>query len=383
MCRDVPRPHSVTRASRGRTRRPARPRGGSAPHRTRSPIRPPHPVRRSARAPRRRALHRPVPRAPVAPRPAGPGPRPRREARPDDPAAPWGSSYPPVLLAAILTAAGPLLAASPAAADIGLPRIPTAPPRAGGCVNPSRQHRVDVPWPQQYITPCRAWDTPRGAGVTVADRAAGIDAAVARRARVIDVPIALARSSPALVAAVRDERRHGTVVIAPAYASGGTVTGSEDAPAPAAYPAALPGVLAVAALGPGGAPDRKLAPRTAPDPAAPGDAVMSVGPGGYGQLHQQRRRAGRRLAPPRSPSPHTRIRRPLSYPTTSPLRRITSRPTRRWSARARWTRQRPAPPRPPIPRPTRPPGSGSPPHATPPRLTPAAPRPSPSPPPPG
>ncbi|MFB8034359.1 hypothetical protein ACFC5Z_15750 [Streptomyces sp. NPDC056004] len=34
--------------------------------------------------------------------------------------------------------------------------------------------------------------------------AAGIDAAVARRARVIDVPIGLARSSPALVAAVRE-----------------------------------------------------------------------------------------------------------------------------------------------------------------------------------
>ncbi|MFF3957164.1 S8 family serine peptidase [Streptomyces sp. NPDC001890] len=112
----------------------------------------------------------------------------------------------------------------------------------------------------------------------------GIDAAVARRARVIDVPIALARSSPALAAAVRDAGRHGALVIAPAYASGSAVTGSGNAPAAAAYPAALPDVLAVAALGPGGVPDQKLAPRTAPDLAAPGNAVMSVGPGGTGSF---------------------------------------------------------------------------------------------------
>lgn len=264
----------------------------------------------------------------------------------------------PVLPAAVLASAGPLLAASPAAADTGLPRISTAPPQDGGCVKPSRRPPVDAPWPQQYIAPARAWDTTRGAGVTVAvvdtgvdavhspslsgrvipataaagtdcighgtfvagliaaaprpgtgfagvapeagivavrttapdgtatanSVAAGIDAAVARHARVIAVPIALARSSPALVAAVREAGRHGAVVIAPSYASGGTGTRSGDAPAPAAYPAALPGVLAVAALGPGGVPDQKLAPRTAPDPAAPGNAVMSVGPGGTGSF---------------------------------------------------------------------------------------------------
>ncbi|MFF1648854.1 S8 family serine peptidase [Streptomyces sp. NPDC058240] len=41
----------------------------------------------------------------------------------------------------------------------------------------------------------------------------------------------------------------------------------------------MPDVLAVAALGPGGVPDQKLAPRT-----APGNAVMSVGPGGTGSF---------------------------------------------------------------------------------------------------
>ncbi|MFD5189676.1 S8 family serine peptidase [Streptomyces sp. NPDC058357] len=263
-----------------------------------------------------------------------------------------------VALTAALTVAAPLAAASPASADPALPRISAAPPQNGGCVKPSRQHPADVPWPQQYIAPSRAWDTTRGAGATVAvvdtgvdavhspalagrvtpasaaagtdcighgtfvagliaaaprpgtgfagvapeariiavratasdgtatanSVAAGIDAAVARRARVIDVPIALARSSPALAAAVRDAGRHGALVIAPAYGAGSTVSLSGDAPAPAAYPAALPDVLAVAALGPGGVPDQKPAPRTAPDLAAPGNAVMSVGPGGTGSF---------------------------------------------------------------------------------------------------
>ncbi|MFE6667364.1 S8 family serine peptidase [Streptomyces sp. NPDC057697] len=259
-------------------------------------------------------------------------------------------------LTATLAVTALLAVAAPASADPALPRISAAPPRSGGCVEPSRRHPADVPWPQQYIAPSRAWDTTRGAGATVAvvdtgvdaahspalagrvtpasaaagtdcighgtfvagliaaaprpgtgfagvapesrivavratasdgtatanSVAAGIRAAVARRARVIDVPIALAKSSPALAEAVRDAGRHGALVIAPAYGAGGAVPLSGATPAPAAYPAALPDVLAVAALGPGGVPDQKLAPRTAPDLAAPGTAVMSVGPGGTG-----------------------------------------------------------------------------------------------------
>ncbi|MFF2012927.1 S8 family serine peptidase [Streptomyces sp. NPDC058195] len=264
----------------------------------------------------------------------------------------------PVLLTAALAVAGPLAAASPAAADTALPRISSAPPQGGGCVKPSKRRPVDVPWAQQYIAPSRAWETTRGAGATVAvvdtgvdarhspalagrvtpvpdssgtdcighgtfvagliaaaprpgtgfagvapeariiavrattadgtatanSVAAGIDAAVARRARVIDVPIALTRSSPALASAVRNAVRRGALVIAPAYASNRSLAGSGNSPAPAAYPAALPDVLAVAALGPGGVPDQKLAPRTAPDLAAPGTAVMSIGPGGTGSF---------------------------------------------------------------------------------------------------
>ncbi|MGW2848548.1 S8 family serine peptidase [Streptomyces sp. NPDC001108] len=266
----------------------------------------------------------------------------------------------PVLLSAALAVAVPLVAVSsaPASADTALPRISSAPPRDGGCVKPSKKRPADVPWPQQYIAPSRAWETTRGAGAVVAvvdtgvdarnspalvgrvtpasdaagtdcighgtfvagliaaaprsgtgfagvapearivavrataadgtatanSVAAGIDAAVARRARVIDVPIALAKGSPALTAAVRGAVRSGALVIAPAYASNRSLTGSGDTPAPAAYPAALPDVLAVAGLGPGGVPDQRLAPRTAPDLAAPGTAVMSIGPGGTGSF---------------------------------------------------------------------------------------------------
>ncbi|MFE9612486.1 S8 family serine peptidase [Streptomyces sp. NPDC006012] len=257
-----------------------------------------------------------------------------------------------------LAVAAPLITASPATADSGLPRISTAPPQKGECVRPSKQHPADVPWPQQYIAPSRAWDTTRGAGVTVAvvdtgvdashspalagrvtpatsdagidcighgtfvagliaaaqqpgtgfagvapqarilavratatdgtatasSVAAGISTASAGHARIIDVPIALAKGSPELTAAVREATRRGALVIAPAYASSTDVTGSTDGPAPAAYPAALPGVLSVSALGPGGVPDLSQAPRTTPDLAAPGDAVMSVGPGGTGKF---------------------------------------------------------------------------------------------------
>ncbi|MFE7352497.1 S8 family serine peptidase [Streptomyces sp. NPDC057543] len=118
-------------------------------------------------------------------------------------------------------------------------------------------------------------------GSVTADRvAAGIRAAVAGGARVVDVPLALDRGSALLTSAVRDAVSHDVLVVAPAY---GSPASSGDA-APAAYPAALPGVLAVAGLAPGGGPDQKVAPATAPDIAAPGTSVMSIGPGGTGHF---------------------------------------------------------------------------------------------------
>ncbi|MFD6426671.1 S8 family serine peptidase [Streptomyces sp. NPDC060198] len=117
-------------------------------------------------------------------------------------------------------------------------------------------------------------------GVAPADRvAAGIRAAVARGARIVAVPLALARGSGALASAVEAARSAGSVVVAPAYATLRD-PGAEETAAPAAFPAALPGVLAVAAVVPGGTPDRTIVPQTAPDIAAPGGSVMSVGPGG-------------------------------------------------------------------------------------------------------
>ncbi|WP_405460572.1 S8 family serine peptidase [Streptomyces sp. NBC_00101] len=117
-------------------------------------------------------------------------------------------------------------------------------------------------------------------GVVPADRlAAGILAAVAGGARVVAVPLALPRGSGALTSAVAAARKAGSVVVAPAYAAPAS-PGTEEKAAPAAFPAALPGVLAVAAVVPGGSPDLTVLPRTAPGIAAPGGSVMSVGPGG-------------------------------------------------------------------------------------------------------
>ncbi|WP_051951683.1 S8 family serine peptidase [Actinacidiphila yeochonensis] len=130
--------------------------------------------------------------------------------------------------------------------------------------------------PQARVFAVRVTDA---SGAATADHvAAGIDAAVAGGAGVVDVPIALAAGSPALTSAVAAAVRHDVLVVAPAYAE----QSDDTAPAPAAYPAALPGVLAVAALTPDGAADQAEAPATAPDLAAPGQSVMSVGPGGSG-----------------------------------------------------------------------------------------------------
>ncbi|MEU3713491.1 S8 family serine peptidase [Streptomyces catenulae] len=118
--------------------------------------------------------------------------------------------------------------------------------------------------------------------VTPDHLAAGIDAAVKGGAKVIEVPVALASGSAKLTAAVQAARAEDVLVVAPAY---GDQQQDRDAPAPAAYPAQLPGVVAVAALAPpDGLPDQQLPPRTAPVLAAPGDNVLSIGPHGEGHF---------------------------------------------------------------------------------------------------
>ncbi|MFG2222980.1 S8 family serine peptidase [Streptomyces sp. NPDC048644] len=119
-------------------------------------------------------------------------------------------------------------------------------------------------------------------GTTSADHiAAGIEAAVKGGAKVVDVPVALASGSAALSAAVKAAQAKDVLVIAPAY---GEQQESGKA-APFAYPAQLPGVVAVASLAPpDGLPDQQVPPATAPDLAAPGQNVLSIGPRGAGHF---------------------------------------------------------------------------------------------------
>jgi len=112
-------------------------------------------------------------------------------------------------------------------------------------------------------------------GATTADAiAAGIDAAVRGGSDVVLVSVAYGRSSKRLSAAVEAAARKDVVVVAPA--GGGQQSGAP------AYPAALPGVVGVASVGVDGGPfpsGREALP-SPPDLVAPGDRVLSVGPGG-------------------------------------------------------------------------------------------------------
>jgi membrane-anchored mycosin MYCP len=112
-------------------------------------------------------------------------------------------------------------------------------------------------------------------GATDADAIAdGIDAAVRHGSDVVLVSVAYGKSSKQLKAAVERAAKHDVVVVAPA-------SGGQQSSAPA-YPAALPGVVSVASVGLDGGlfpAGRKPLP-SAPDLVAPGDRVMSVGPGG-------------------------------------------------------------------------------------------------------
>lgn len=114
-------------------------------------------------------------------------------------------------------------------------------------------------------------------GASTADLlAAGLREAADGGARVICVAATVPAGSDELQAAVRYAVGKGALVVAPAGADSG------QQPLAAAYPAAYPEVLAVRDLGPGGVPDAKTSYSGRVDLAAPGDAVMSVGPGGSG-----------------------------------------------------------------------------------------------------
>lgn len=112
-------------------------------------------------------------------------------------------------------------------------------------------------------------------GMTDADSiAAAITTAVDGGCDVVLVSVPYGRSSKRLASAVEHAAKNDVVLVAPA-------AGGEQSSAPA-YPGALPGVVGVGSVGADGAPypsGRKPTP-SPPDLVAPGDRLISVGPGG-------------------------------------------------------------------------------------------------------
>jgi hypothetical protein len=120
--------------------------------------------------------------------------------------------------------------------------------------------------------------TAEDGSTSAADLASGIGAAVRAGAKVVVVSAAVPAPSAKLASAVKNAAAHDVLVVAPATfeAPGGTGPG---------YPGTYPEVLAVGAIGPAGSPAGPMAQTAARvDLAAPGESVMSVGPGGDGHF---------------------------------------------------------------------------------------------------
>ncbi|HEV7933085.1 MAG TPA: S8 family serine peptidase [Actinomadura sp.] len=120
--------------------------------------------------------------------------------------------------------------------------------------------------------------TAEDGSTSAAGLASGIGAAVRGGAKVVVVSAAVPAPGAKLASAVKNAAAHDVLVVAPATfeAPGSTGPG---------YPGVYPEVLAVGAIGPAGrssAPMAQTAARV--DLAAPGESVMSVGPGGDGHF---------------------------------------------------------------------------------------------------
>ncbi|MFH9611285.1 S8 family serine peptidase [Streptomyces sp. NPDC017448] len=140
--------------------------------------------------------------------------------------------------------------------------------------------------PEAEVVAVRATD--KGGLTTPEALAEGIRAATASGARIVHVALAVPSAPRQLREAVAAARKAGALVVAPASAreweSGSGAARAESGPV---YPAALPGVLAVSSVGPGGEPaaqDAELGRRTRPGLSAPGVSVTGPGPGGSGQF---------------------------------------------------------------------------------------------------
>jgi type VII secretion-associated serine protease mycosin len=135
--------------------------------------------------------------------------------------------------------------------------------------------------PAVRVLPVRVTDNPDD--VDPARLAAGIRAAVDASARVIAVPVSTPTASAALRAAVSYAEQRDALVVAAAETPTNVPTGPGVDPNPPAYPAALPGVLAVAPIGPDG-PTDATSVASRPALAAPGSDLTSIAPAGSGQF---------------------------------------------------------------------------------------------------
>lgn len=129
--------------------------------------------------------------------------------------------------------------------------------------------------PQARIDALKVTDDTGAA--TAASIAAGIDAAVAAHARIIEVSVGTPKPSPQLKTSVKAALVAGALVIASATLDG------QQQPA-RIYPAAYPQVLSVADAGPAGAVRDSAVVGAPPDLTAPGQNVVGIGPGGTGNF---------------------------------------------------------------------------------------------------
>ncbi|WP_455356647.1 S8 family serine peptidase [Streptomyces sp. SYSU K217416] len=116
---------------------------------------------------------------------------------------------------------------------------------------------------------------------TVGRVAAGIRQAADEGASVIYVAVALADGKSQLTAAVRYASGKDALVVAPLAPD---ALARNAKPAPWYWPAAAPGVLAVTDYGPNGGRPANAPLVSGADLAAPGDAVVSIGPKGSGHF---------------------------------------------------------------------------------------------------
>ncbi|MDQ1040430.1 membrane-anchored mycosin MYCP [Streptomyces sp. V3I8] len=133
--------------------------------------------------------------------------------------------------------------------------------------------------PGAKILALRGTDTRGQASTTLV--VAAVRAAIAAKAEVIAVGVALPRRDAELTRAVADAREAGALVVAAATPDPPR-SGTDEIPARTYWPAGEPGVLSVADMMPAGVrPDNALATGGI-DLAAPGAGVVSGGPRGDG-----------------------------------------------------------------------------------------------------